>query len=76
MSVIEIENAYEKLSSSEQEEFAEWYEGRLASSGPDPETDKLWVAEAQRRLEEIRSGEVQTIPGDEVMAELHQRYAQ
>jgi len=76
MSVIEVESAYEKLTPIEQQEFAEWYEGRLASSGPDPEIDKLWVTEARRRLEEIRSGNVQAIPGDKVMAELRQRYAQ
>ena len=46
MSVIEIESAYQKLSPSEQEEFAEWYEGQLARSGPDPKIDPLWATGA------------------------------
>ncbi len=29
--------------------------------------DRLWRAEAQRRLDDIRSGRVQTIPGDEAL---------
>ena len=29
--------------------------------------DELWLAEAQRRLEDIRSGRVHTIPGDEAL---------
>ena len=72
--MIEIEAAFEKLSAREREEFAEWYEGRLAQVGPDPENDELWAVEAQRRLEEIRSGKVQAIPGETVMAELRRRY--
>lgn len=76
MSVSEIERAYEKLSAREQEEFAEWYEARLARLGPDPETDELWAKEIQRRLDEIRSGKVQGIPGEQVMADLRRRYAQ
>jgi hypothetical protein len=30
--------------------------------------DKLWVAEAKRRREEVRQGQVQTIPGPEGLA--------
>jgi putative addiction module component (TIGR02574 family) len=32
--------------------------------------DQLWAVEASRRLAEIRSGAVHTIPGDEVLAEV------
>lgn len=35
---------------------------------PDPEHDAAWAGEAERRLAEIRSGQVQPIPGEEVMA--------
>lgn len=73
--VTEIATAFEKLSTREQAQFAEWYEARLAQVGPDPEIDQLWAAEAQRRLEDIRSGKVQAIPGEPVMAELRRRYA-
>lgn len=30
------------------------------------EIDELWAAEAEKRVEEIKSGKVKTIPGDEV----------
>jgi hypothetical protein len=32
----------------------------------------LWVAEARRRRDEVRSGRVQTIPGDEALARVRQ----
>lgn len=34
----------------------------------DPETEATWQSEIARRVEEIQSGEVQGIPGDEVSA--------
>ena len=27
--------------------------------------DRLWIAEARRRRDEVRAGEIETIPGDE-----------
>lgn len=37
--------------------------------------DHKWAEVAKRRLGEIRSGEVVPIPGDEVFAEVHKRFA-
>ena len=37
---------------------------------PDPEIDKLWRTETQRRISEIQSGKVAGISGEEVMAEV------
>jgi putative addiction module component (TIGR02574 family) len=34
------------------------------------EIQRLWTAEAIRRRDEVRSGGVQPIPGDEVLAEV------
>lgn len=34
------------------------------------EIDKLWVKEAERRVTEIKTGKVKTIPGDEVFKEI------
>ena len=48
----------------------------MARSVPDPEIDRLWADEVQRRLEEIRSGKVQTIPGEQVMADLRKHYSE
>jgi len=30
--------------------------------------DELWISEAKRRRDEVRSGRVKTIPGDEALA--------
>lgn len=35
----------------------------------------LWVAEANRRLQELRSGQAAGIPGEEAIAKLRQKYA-
>lgn len=29
--------------------------------------DRLWIAEAKRRRDEVRSGRVETVPGDEAL---------
>lgn len=42
---------------------------------PDPEIDKKWAAVARRRLEELRSGRVTPVPGEEVFARIRQRFA-
>jgi hypothetical protein len=41
---------------------------------PDPEIDKAWASVAKRRLEELRSGRVRPIPGDEVFAGIRKRF--
>ncbi len=38
------------------------------------EIDELWKIEAQRRVEEVRSGAVTPIPGDEVFEEVRKRF--
>ena len=42
---------------------------------PDPEIDQKWAAVAKRRREELRSGRVKPIPGEEVFAKIRQRFA-
>jgi putative addiction module component (TIGR02574 family) len=41
--------------------------------GIDPEVEKLWIEEAERRYAQYLRGEVEAIPGDEVMAEARKR---
>jgi putative addiction module component (TIGR02574 family) len=41
---------------------------------PDPEIDKKWAEVAKRRLDELRSGRVAPIPGEEVFARIRQRF--
>jgi len=46
---------------------------RLVESLSAAEVDavqKLWAAEAVRRRDDVRSGRVQTIPGEQVLAEV------
>ena len=40
---------------------------------PDPEIEELWAKEAERRRRQIESGEVETIPWEEVKAKLFRR---
>jgi putative addiction module component (TIGR02574 family) len=42
---------------------------------PDPEIDRKWAAVAKRRLAELRSGRVKSVPGDEVFAKIRKRFA-
>ena len=39
------------------------------------EIDELWVKEAEKRVEEIRSNKVKTIPGEDVFKEIQKRFS-
>jgi putative addiction module component (TIGR02574 family) len=50
---------------------------RLLESLEDPSADSLgqgWLAEAERRREELKAGTASTIPSEEVFATLESRY--
>lgn len=38
------------------------------------EVDELWKIEVERRVEEVRSGKVKTIPGEQVFEEIRNRF--
>ena len=40
---------------------------------PDPDVEKQWAIEAERRWRQIEAGEVETIPWEEVRAKLFRR---
>jgi putative addiction module component (TIGR02574 family) len=42
---------------------------------PNPAIDKKWAAVAKRRLEELRSGKVKPISGDEVFDRVQKRFS-
>ncbi len=42
---------------------------------PDPAIDAKWVEVARRRCEELRTGMVKSIPGDDVFSEIAERFA-
>jgi len=41
---------------------------------PESEIDKKWIAVAKRRLAEMRSGTVKTIPGEKVFEKIWKRF--
>jgi putative addiction module component (TIGR02574 family) len=41
---------------------------------PDPEIDKAWSEEARRRLDELRSGRITPVPGNEVFSRIKERF--
>lgn len=57
-----------QLAPAQRAELADFLVASLESTEPD-EIQRLWLQEANRRLEEVRSGQVRTVPGEEVMAE-------
>ncbi|HHN63746.1 MAG TPA: hypothetical protein ENK09_00090 [Nitrospirae bacterium] len=38
------------------------------------EIDELWAEEAERRLKDIETGKVKTIPAEEVFGDIQRRY--
>ena len=42
---------------------------------PDPQIDKEWVVVAKRRLTELRSGQVDSISGEEVFSNVKNHFA-
>ena len=68
MTVVQLVAEALNLPSEERAELTE----RLAISmdaGELTRMDKLWATESRRRLDEILQGQVETIPGEEVIAE-------
>jgi putative addiction module component (TIGR02574 family) len=43
-------------------------------NAPDSEIDRKWGQVAQRRLAELRSGQVEPIPGEQVFAKIRKRF--
>ncbi len=41
--------------------------------GQDPDSERLWLEETERRYAQYLRGEVEVIPGDEAMAEARNR---
>jgi len=67
-SVVELARQIEGLSSDEREELLNRI--LLMPAEDQAEIDASWMAEAERRLDAIERGEVQTIPWEMVRGEL------
>lgn len=71
MSVLqEIEAAVLKLPSHERARLAEML---IASLDEEDEIATAWADEAERRYEELRSGAVEAVPAEEVLARVRSR---
>ncbi|WP_395621528.1 addiction module protein [Dokdonella sp.] len=57
-----------RLAPAQRAELADFLAGSLDITPPD-EVQRLWLEEAARRLAEVRSGQVETIPVEDVLAE-------
>jgi putative addiction module component (TIGR02574 family) len=58
------------------EERAMVVDSILKSLNPtESDIDKKWAAVAKQRLKELRSGEVEAIPGDDVFQRIWKRFA-
>ncbi|MGA7181401.1 MAG: addiction module protein [Thiobacillaceae bacterium] len=44
-------------------------------NAPDSAIDSAWVEVARRRLDELRAGRVEAVPGEAVFESIRQRYA-
>jgi putative addiction module component (TIGR02574 family) len=42
---------------------------------PSPEIDRQWIDTAKRRLAELRSGKVKSVPGEDVFSRVKARFA-
>ena len=43
-------------------------------NAPEADLDRIWVEEAKRRLEELRSGRIKAVAGDEVFQRVRARF--
>ena len=68
----ELEKRARMLSASEKATLARILIEELDPS-LDAEVEQLWVAEAQRRYEAFRNGELEALPGDKVMVRARRR---
>jgi putative addiction module component (TIGR02574 family) len=45
-------------------------------NAPEPEIDKKWAAVAKHRLQQLKSGEITAVSGDEVFKKIEARFQQ
>jgi putative addiction module component (TIGR02574 family) len=72
-----VEQLTEEILSLPSEARALLADRLVESLDPAEESDvhHLWAAEARRRREEVRSGRVKTVPGDEALARVRESLA-
>lgn len=68
----EVQKQAQMLTPQEKAALAHLLIEELDSAG-DPDVERLWIAESQRRYQAYLRGEVQSLPGDEMMARARSR---
>ena len=74
LTIEQLESEALKLPASSRAELAEKLVGSLHVF-EDTAHRREWAEEAKRRLEDVRAGRVETIPGEQVFAEIRQMFA-
>lgn len=59
-----------KLDDAERAQLAAVLADSLGDGGSDAELEAVWLAEAKRRLEDVRAGKSETIPWEDVSRKL------
>jgi putative addiction module component (TIGR02574 family) len=68
----EVQKQAQMLTLQEKASLAHQLIEELDSSS-EADVEALWIAESQRRYEGYRRGEIDSVPGDEVMAKVRNR---
>lgn len=68
-----LKSALDSLSEDDKVELA-YYLWDSLRAPVDPTTEKDWIAEINRRVEEMDSGQVQGIPAVQVFRRLHEKH--
>ena len=63
-----------KLPEQERRWLADRLIESLANEPADPQVEAAWDKEIKRRVDDIRSGRVQTIPGEQVLREMAEEF--
>lgn len=73
LNVKEIEEQVRRLSSHERAQLAERLINSLDAEEEDPEAEKLWIQEAERRYREYKEGKIKTKQAELVFKEAHSK---
>jgi len=72
---MKINEILEEAASLPVEERAQVVDSLLRSlNPPEAEIDRKWAEEARRRLEEVRAGAAEGVPGEEVFEKVWKRF--
>ena len=70
----ELKEQAAKLSHAERDELALTLIESLESPADDGDVERAWLAEVERRADQVRRGAVEIVPGDEVFARLRRQF--